>query len=139
MPVGPVAQTVLCSTNFYAVNSATAQPELSWELLRWLTVEPDFGRFLMQTLLYPPVRLDQWEQWRAIVTTVAPSLRSKDLGVFVHQAAADRLWAGTVFPYPDAAVYPILADASQQLLQGKVSVARGFASIARQIDALATL
>lgn len=137
MPVGPVQQTALVSTNFYAVNASTKYPVLSWELVRWLTVEPTFSRFLMTALLYPPARLDQWEEWKSIVESVAPSLSPLNLNVFVDQAAANHLWAGRVFPYSDTEALPILNTASPEILSGAVSVSEGYKAIATQIDALA--
>jgi ABC-type glycerol-3-phosphate transport system substrate-binding protein len=136
MPTWPKGPATMTNPNFFAISVAARDPDLAWELVHWLTVEPDWQRTLMRTVLLPPGYLPLWEEWLTVVRQVAPTLAHKDLEVFAAHIRDGIMYGGTHFAYQDPQAKRILGQWYAQIAGRTVSVREGLGQAARQINAL---
>ncbi len=133
MPLWPAGPAAMTNPNFFAVAASTKYPELAWELLRWLTIEPEWQRVLMRTVLLPPGFLPLWGEWIATVRQFAPTLAKKNLEAFAQNLSHSWLFGGEHFAFESPQATAILGNWYGQIATGKVSVKEGLTQAAGQI------
>lgn len=135
-PLWPKGAFTMTNPNFYAISSTSQHPDQAWELVQWLTVQPDWQRIMMRAVLLPPGYLPLWEEWTAIVRQVAPPLADKNLDVFAQSVKNGIMTGGTHFAYNDPQAKQIVTKGYAAIAAGRSTVAETFPQIAQQIDAL---
>jgi hypothetical protein len=136
MPAFPQGSFAMTNPNFFAISVNTKQPDLAWELVEWLTVQPDWQRILMRAVLLPPGYLPLWDEWTTVVKQVAPTLASKNLDVFAQHVQLGIMYGGTDFAYSDPQAKSLLQGWYTKILNRTVTVQEGLAQCAQQIDTL---
>ncbi len=135
-PTWPVAPAVPVNIDFYAINRQAGNAELAWELFQFLTLDPGWTRFVMSLTLQMPALLSQWDEWMALVASVAPSLRDKALHYWKDAALSGIGYGAQFFHYAPAQAIGVLDSVWPQIWRQKVSVANGFHVIAQKINTL---
>ena len=122
--------------DFWAGPATTRHADQAWELLRWLTVEPEYQTFAMGAFLFPPALTGLLGQWQATAETVAPGLRGKGLEWFV--TAAEQAWTTPTpwFAYATDTAYAIDTNWFNRLAARVVEVRAAFTQADRQVNAL---
>ncbi len=135
MPTFPKGLFTHAGSDGYIILSQTKHPEQAWELLKWMTTEPDWQEFTMKTSLLAPFSLNLWDQYVTVVGQVAPPMATKDLGVLRDMGT---FVLDSNFKYAIPQTLSIMGNVGSQLLTGKLSVDKGFPLIADQINAVET-
>lgn len=120
----------------YAANAATKHPDLCWEFIEWLCHEPAWPRYMMRLALIGPILNSLWSEWETIVTSVAPTLKDKQLHYLTQTVRDDLLYVGKSFKYADAATARAINHWTGLAQAGKVPVAQALPEAAAQVDAL---
>lgn len=134
MPLWPGGPASMTNPNFFAIAAATEHPEPAWELLRWLTIEPDWQRTLMRTVLLPPGYLPLWGEWISTVRQYAPTLAKKNLEAFAQNLSHSWLSGGEHFAFQSPQATAILGNWYGQIASRKVSVSGGLRQAAQEIN-----
>lgn len=135
-PVWPQGSFTMTNPNFFAISVDTPHPDAAWELLHWLTVEPDWQRTLMRTVLLAPGYLPLWSEWTTVVRQVAPPLASKNLDIFAKYVDSGIMYGGTHFAHEDGQAKHVLEKWYSDIAARKFTVQAGFPQMAKEIDAL---
>jgi ABC-type glycerol-3-phosphate transport system substrate-binding protein len=136
-PAFPAQRAVFGGDQFYAINATTAQPQDSWELLRWVCAETAWQRTMIRMFLMAPALISLWEEWRASVAAIAPVLEGKDLAAFSDPAVSGYAIPSGYFRYSDAQAETIIGQAYAALFaRRQTAVTAVFRQTAGEIDAL---
>ena len=135
MPAWPAGRATFGNADFYALNRTSANPDAAWEVLRWLTAEPDWQRFQMRTTMVEPCLLSLWDEWQSIVVAVAPPLRGKALSWF-QEAALGYAYPTLHFSYAPTKANAVADLWLDQIWNGQVSPQVGLGQIQTQINAI---
>lgn len=137
VPVWPSGQrSTYNNIDFYAINRASQHQDQAWELLRWLTAEPDWQRFQIQTTLVSPCLVQLWAQWEQTVKAAAPPVADKDLHWYSDAIANSYSWPAAFFRYSVPQVVNVINLWIDQIWKGQVSPQLGLRQMADQINAL---
>ena len=138
MPAWPQGKATFGNVDFYALNRASQNPDAAWEVLKWLTAQPDWQRFQMKATMVQPCLLSLWDEWQSIVTTVAPPMKGKALHWY-QDAALGYAYATLHFSYAPAQANAIADQWLDAVWNGQVGAQAGLGQIATQINALETV
>lgn len=133
-PTFPQGAGTMAEAQYYMIPAATKQPELSWELLKWLTAEPVWQTAMMKLYLVPPALISLFDQWEQIVRSVVPSLQTKHLSVYTDAARSGALFPYPGFRYNNAQALGVVATMLNTLAAHKSGVTQAFTLAATQID-----
>lgn len=134
MPLWPHGPAAMTNPNFFAIAASTKHPHAAWDLLHWLTFDPEWQRMLMRTVLLPPGYLPLWGEWIATVRHVAPTLAKKNLETFAQNLSHSWLGGGEHFAFESPQATAILGNWYGQIAARKVSVKDGLTQAAREIN-----
>ena len=135
VPAWPKGFSTFTNIDFYGIDRAVRHPDAAWQLLRFLCVDPGFTRFQMQSTLVQPALLSLWSEWETVVKQTAVPLKTKHLKYFKEAALSGRAYPHMFFLNGAVQADQIIASGASQIASHKVSVSRGFAQIARQVNA----
>jgi ABC-type glycerol-3-phosphate transport system substrate-binding protein len=135
-PAWPKRRATFTNYNYFGIAANTKYPEAAWELVYWLTVQPDWQRLLMRTVLLSPGYLPLWPEYVEVVRSVAPSLRDKNLEVFAQQVPDAIIHGGRHFANSEVQVQQLIGNWYTQISNRQVSVRDGLVQLSRQINAL---
>lgn len=135
VPVYPAGHFGWISDNLWAANAATKDPEASWALLKWLTVETGWQRLVAKLFLVPPCLISLWPEWTSIVEGTVPVFKGRGLPWFTKAAQGN--WGSTweYFRYSDVTAEQINDPWIKKVSARQVGVAQGFAQADAQVNA----
>ena len=129
-------RATFCNIDFYAINSATKHPDESWLLMEWLTHEPDYQRFQMKSTLVQPCLISLFDEWEALVKSVAPPLQNKQLQWFKDAVVNGYGYPTIFFKYAPNQTDNLIDSWWTQITTGKVSPQEGATQMANQVNQL---
>jgi multiple sugar transport system substrate-binding protein len=135
VPRFPAGRFSFEATDFHAVSAATKHPDESWLLIRFLSAEPWWSRFLMKTMLRAPSLVSLFEEYVTTVEAVAPPAVGKNLKYFT-QAATSWGVANRVFRYQHANAITVINTWMADAFARRVDVATALRQAALQVNAL---
>ncbi len=100
-PVYPQGHYGFISDNLWCINAETKHADAAWELLKWLTVDTFWQKWLAKVFLQPPCLLSLWPEYTAIVENVVPALKGRGLKWFTAAAQGDWGFPMKYFLYSD--------------------------------------
>lgn len=134
-PVYPAGHSCWAADNFWAINAQTKEPEASWELLKWLTVDSYWQRFAAKTFLLPPCLVSLYPEWKALVESTVPLLRGTGLEWFVEAAVKSWGYAMEYFAYDDLQAENIDNPWIAKVSSRRIGVRDGFTFADHQVNA----
>ncbi len=134
-PVYPRGRFGGAAANYWAISGTTKHPEESWSLLRWMSTQDAYQRFLMKTFLFPPPLNALLPEWEATAEAVAPGLKNRGLRWFTQ--SGDNGWgqAEPWFLYANAQALTVDSGLWQKILKGALSAQAGLAQADQQVNA----
>ena len=135
-PIWPEGRSTYDGIQFYGINRVCPHPDQAWQLMKWLTYQPDWQRFQIKTTLVSPCLMSLWEEWETSVKAVAPPLADKDLHWYADASQNAYAWPAAFFRYAMPQVISAINDWIDQIWNGRVSPELGLQQMARQINAL---
>jgi ABC-type glycerol-3-phosphate transport system substrate-binding protein len=139
VPNWPNGRSTYNNIDFYGINKASKHPAHAWELLRWLQAETEWQRFLMQVELVTPALLSLWPQWETTVTSVAPTLKGKNVNYYYEALQQNYSWPAEFFRYDAPAVISTIDNWADQLWSLKVTAQDAMQQMAAQINSIQSL
>ena len=137
-PAMPKGVVTYSGTGLIGMNNASKNsPDLVWDLLKFVTLDPRWQRYFNAQLSFQPPNNNQpqqWQDWITILRQVAPVLRTKNLESWL--ATTQGAWARAYYRYDALSADAIWTKYEQQMEAGTISVGDGLQTIARQIDAM---
>ncbi len=138
-PLGPAGPAAFGGSQFYAINGATGHPDLAWEVLKWLSAEPDYQRMMTRLKLASPGLNSLWPEWEHVVQSVAPPLQGKAVHWFADAAQQGYAYPFPSFRYENVQAQGLLGRYLNALNGHQLSsVVGAFTEATAQIDALET-
>jgi ABC-type glycerol-3-phosphate transport system substrate-binding protein len=134
-PLMPKGRTTFGGSQFWAIPRTCPRPDLAWELLKWLAVDPTYQRVLMQIQLASPALNALWDEWEATITAIAPPLQGKALHWFADAARQGYAYTFPSFAAGHLQAMSALAGALGPVAARRQSVEQGFAQAAAQANA----
>lgn len=137
MPSFPVTGPVTSGgQNFYALNPGSKNLDLAWDLMQWISFEPDWSRSMIKIFLLTPALLTLWDQWTTEVGQIAPPLANKDIAHFAELVTGNHVYPQQVMLYSNPQVHSLMDSWGAAMYKNQVSVREGLTQLARQIDGL---
>lgn len=138
MPVFPAGRTCFIGNGMYGMNALSSHdPDLVWDLFRWITTSADWQRYFNATLsLQPPSLLSDevWSDWLKIVRQAAPPLKNKNLEAYHISLKGAYDWA--FFKYAPTQADALWAKYTALMTSGQMSVELALGQLTNQINAL---
>ena len=135
-PRFPHGRTTFGTDDFYGINAGTRHVREAWALLRWLCAEPAWQTAMIRTQLLSPSLVSLWPLWERSVRSIAPVLHDKGVEWFARAATGGEAVAPAYFRNQDAPTQALIGAAFGRLLARQTTVAREFARLQTQVDAL---
>ncbi len=136
MPTFPSnGQVTGCTSDLWAMNPATKNPDLAFSLLHWCTFEAPWQVSQMEIFLLSPALLSLWDQWLTYVPQLAPPLANKNLQAFATLARSNTAYPQQFQTYAGDNVYTLINNWGQKMWSQEVSVTAGLSQLTAQIDA----
>ena len=135
-PKWPVQRAVMVNSDFLAIDARTKNPDAAWELLRWVSTDPTWTRFVMHTILTEPALISLWSEWETVVQQAAPPFKGKNLQYYREAALGGYEVPQSFFLYSGNQATTIMSGWWSRIQNRSVSVQEGFRGIAQQINAL---
>jgi maltose-binding protein MalE len=136
MPVWPRGRLTYAGSDFYAVWAGTAYPDIAWDFVRFLCVDPTWQRWMMKLALVGPNQPELFPEWERVSRAVAPPLRDKHLEVFTEAVRAGEAYLGASFRYEEQASAGVIARYSSLAQAGVLSVPVAARRAAAEVNAL---
>lgn len=137
MPAFPVGGVVSGGTeDFYAANPNTKYPDLAWDMMSFLCIEPDWQRAMMSIFLLSPALTTLWDEWIARVPQYAPPLGDKNLKFFADLAKGNKAYPQQFARYQATQADSIFSTWGTKIQSGLVSVQEGLRQCAALVNAL---
>lgn len=130
-PVFPAGRATFCTADFYAIAANTQHPAECWDLLRWVSVEPDWQRATFKYSLRSPALNALWDEWAQTVQAVVPFFAGKNFSWFGDAASKGYAYPVDYYPHDDQRVWGLIGQYFTQLYDQKISSVEAGAS---QID-----
>jgi hypothetical protein len=121
--------------DFYGMNAEAPDQELAWELFQFATLDPGWARFVMRLTLQQPALLSLWDEWDAILRSVAPVLRNKAIHWWKVGARQGWGYGPRFFKYQPAQAISVFDQTWPKIWSGQLSVTAACRIIARQVTA----
>lgn len=136
MPIWPHGRMTYASSDFYGIWSGTTYPDVAWDFLRFLCVDPTWQRWMMKLALVAPNQPRLQDEWAAVVRGVAPTLRRKNLALITDGTLGGQPYIGASFRYEEQASANVIARYSGLAQAGELSVAAAASRAAQGVNAL---
>ncbi len=137
MPSFPQTGPVTGATSdLYAMNPASKNPDLAWSLLEWLSFEPEWQRKMIRIFLLSPALVSLWEEWVTLVPQYAPPLANKNLKAFATLAQNNHAYPQQFMRWQADQAYTLMNTWGQKMWSRQIGVTGGLSSMVKQIDAL---
>ncbi len=136
-PAYPLGPTCMGTDDFFGIPITTKQPELAWDLLKFLTYDATPTGWQQQNMkisLIQPCLNALWDLWIHTMRSVAPPLRQKNLEVFKTMAMNGRAFPAEYFPVGDALVTNVPTTQISALWNRQTTVVSAFTEIQSQIN-----
>jgi ABC-type glycerol-3-phosphate transport system substrate-binding protein len=137
-PVFPAGRSTMLLSCMYGMNASSKNPpDLVWDFMKFITVEPAWQRYFnSQLALSTPnqTTAELWDYWLRVATATAPPLRSAHLEYFREATAYGWSWA--TFRYEDGQAQNIINSYVNKMITRQMSVEQAAAEMTRQINAL---
>ncbi len=137
-PVLPAGRATFCTADFYAIAANCKQVDGAWELLRWVSTEPQWQRASFRYALLSPALNSLWEEWATVVQQVAPVFNGKSLQWFGDAASKGYAYPVEYYPYADQQVWTMIAPYFADLYARKLSVTGAARTIDQRVNAFET-
>lgn len=131
-PVFPSGRATFCTADFYAIAANSKQPDVAWDLMRWVSTEPTWQRATFSFALLSPALNSLWGEWATRIQQVVPFFAGKNFSWFGDAAAQGYAYPVEYYPYSDQRVWQLITPYFSQLYAQKI----GVAAAARTIDQL---
>jgi ABC-type glycerol-3-phosphate transport system substrate-binding protein len=136
MPVWPSGfSATFDNIDFYGILTTTKYPDKAWELLRWITTEPYYTRFMMRVNLTGPALTSLWDEWEGVIRSATPPLRNKNIGAYREAALGGHAYPHLFFLQGPIQADNIITSWQTKIANRQVSVAEGYTQAARQVNA----
>lgn len=135
-PVFPAGRTTFCTADFYAIAANCKNVDAAWDLLNWVSLEPQWQRATFQYALRSPALNSLWDEWATTIAQVVPFFKGKDFKWFGDAAAKGYAYPVEYYPYSDQHVWQIIAPYFQQLYAQKLTVEGAARTIDQVVNAL---
>ncbi len=137
MPSFPkTGPATFATSDFYAMNPNTKHASLAWELLSWLSFEPEWQRSQISIFLLSPALMALWSEWEHRVAALAPPLAGKNLAVFANLARSGKAYPTPFFQHSNSLVRAALSKWGQAIWNQSVGVHQGLAQATTQVNAI---
>ena len=135
MPRFPHGRATNAPAQYYMINAGSKSPDLAWELVKWISVEPSWQQMMMRLALIPPSLISLQAEWEAVVLSVVPPLKGKSLKWFGDALQQNYAYPYRHFAYSDSQATKLMGGYTQQLAARKTDVPLAFAQAAQQVNA----
>jgi multiple sugar transport system substrate-binding protein len=123
--------------NFYGMLQSAPQPEVAWNLLKFIAIDPEWQRFYMQLALAPPGVASLLEEWYTVMQATAPILKGKQLQYWgTATLAGEGVYDYEFFRYAPVQANNLVTNWFNQAWAGTVTVTQAWTQMAQQINAL---
>jgi multiple sugar transport system substrate-binding protein len=136
MPTWPDGFSTMVNNDFYAINRASKHPDAAWTFLKWAMVDGNWQSFAIRTILATPALIPLWEEWEAVMRSVAPTLRDKHIGYFREAAASPGVVPQQFFLYEGAQADTLVHEGLAAIIDRQLSVVEAFQQTADRVNAL---
>ncbi len=136
MPSMPRGNFAYTQHDFRAINAATRYPDAAWELLEWLSFEPDFQRVLMRYGLEPPALTSLQPEYVQTLRQVVPPLQRKNLQAVTHYIRNNGAVPNPFLPVAGVQAEAIMQQGELEIIGRKVGVTAGLTQVAQQVTGL---
>jgi len=138
-PVFPAGRTTFCTADFYAIAANTQHADDCWDLLNWVSVQPQWQRATFSYALRSPALNSLWDEWATTIQTVVPFFRGKDFSWFGDAASKGYAYPVEYYPQADQSVWNLISPYFTQLYQQKIpTVQQAAAQIDQVVNAYET-
>lgn len=134
-PVFPAGRATFCTADFYAIAANCKQPDIAWDLLRWVSTEPIWQRATFSFALLSPALNSLWGEWATKIQQVIPFFAGKDFTWFGDAASKGYAYPVEYYPYSDQRVWQMIGPYFQQLYTQQLSVAAAARTIDHAVNA----
>ncbi len=135
-PVWPKGPATFVNSDFLAINAATKVADVAWEVLRYTAIEPALQKAVMKLTGFSPSLKSLLAEWVAVLRSLAPPLRSKNLEVYEALVYSNRAFPGMDFAHADGQAKTLIGNWAQQIMGRRVSVQGGLRQAAAQVNLL---
>ena len=136
-PAYPLGPTCMGTDDFFGIPITTKQPELAWDLLKFITYDASPTGWQQQNMkisLIQPCLNALWDVWAHTLQSVAPPLQGKNLGIFKTMAMNGRAFPEEYFPIGDPQIGSVPNTQITALWNQQTSVVTAFTEIQHQIN-----
>jgi multiple sugar transport system substrate-binding protein len=134
-PTGPVRHATLATTDGFAINAATKDPDAAWELLKFL-VSKEYGRAMAHAHFLQPSRASIIQDWVAYIRQEFPEQsRDVDLAAFADGHIQGYSVTAEIFPNM-LEVIDITRKAWEKIFTFGQSPVSDMEAVCRQIEGL---
>ncbi len=134
-PVFPVVPDVnFAASDSYGISAGTKNPDLAWELLKYLTYGTSWQKYMMRLALTGPNQPSLWSEWADTVRAVAPPLKSKNIEIMVHSVARNHLYVRRLFRYANVDMAPVINRYTRLAQTGAMGIVQAFSAAAQQVN-----
>jgi multiple sugar transport system substrate-binding protein len=136
VPKWPAGRATFLNIDFYGMNAASKHPEHAWNLLKYVTYEPDYPRFQMQATLVQPCLLSLYDQWEQSVVATAPPLQGKQINWYKDALTGGYAWPNLFFEFGALQVDSLINNWLNQVWAGQTSPETAMRQLNDQINAI---
>ena len=136
MPAFPTGPATGATSDLYAINPLTKNPQLAWELLYWLSFEKTWQRSMIDLFLLSPPLTALWAEWVVRVPQVAPPLTGKNLQAFAELAINNRAFPQEGFQFEAVEADAIINTWGSKIWTHQTGIHSGLSQMSTQINAL---
>ena len=136
MPSWPQGPATFSNNDFWGLVSTGKNVDNAWELLRWLTYEDTWQKFVMRTTLLPPSKSALWSEFKPLLEAAAPGLKGKGLQYFVDAAQGGYSYPTELWHYENSTVDSLLGQTVSNIYNRKLDITAGFTAVVQQINAI---
>jgi len=134
-PIYPGGRGCHCTADFYAIPQVSRHPDQAWELLRYVSAEPEWQRATFRYALLSPALNSLWDEWEQTVRATVPVFRTKQLQWFAQAAQQGYAYPAEYYPYADGQVTELATPEWTLLGNRQVDVVAGATQLDRMINA----
>lgn len=136
MPAWPAGAATIMDGNYWMMNAATREPEATWELLRFVALDPQWQQAMMKVVLLPPALSDLATQYLDFMKVLIPPLKHKNLSPYSDPLVRGEVYPNPLWPYSNTQAYALYSQSVTEILAKKVSIPLGYRQATQRIDAL---
>jgi multiple sugar transport system substrate-binding protein len=130
-PVFPNGRATFCTADFYAIAANCQHVDAAWDLLRWVSVEPQWQQATFAYALRSPALNSLWAHWEATIQSVVPFFKGKNFSWFSDAAQKGYAYPVEYYPYNDQQVWGLIGPYFSSLYARRIPTVQ---EAAAQID-----